>query len=50
VTDILQAEITAFVARQAEGPDGYAHRPLFAADPGRVEAVSRRFGLPERLD
>jgi hypothetical protein len=50
VTDVLEAEITAFVVRQAQRPDGYAHWPLFAADPERVEAVFRRFGLPDRLD
>jgi RNA polymerase sigma-70 factor (ECF subfamily) len=44
------AEITAFVVRRADTPDGYARWPRFAADPERVESVFRRFGLPDRLD
>ncbi len=31
-------------------PDGYSRWPDRAADPRRVEAVFRRFGLPDRVD
>jgi RNA polymerase sigma-70 factor, ECF subfamily len=44
------AEITAFVVRPADSPDGYSRWPRFAVDPERVESVFRRFGLPDRLD
>jgi RNA polymerase sigma-70 factor (ECF subfamily) len=43
------SEITAFVVRPADRPDGYARWPRIAADPERVESVFRRFGLPDRL-
>jgi hypothetical protein len=43
------SDITAFVVRPADRPDGYARWPRIAADPGRVESVFRRFGLPDRL-
>jgi RNA polymerase sigma-70 factor (ECF subfamily) len=43
-------EVTAFVVRPADTPDGYSRWPDRAADPSRVEAVFRRFGLPDRLD
>jgi RNA polymerase sigma-70 factor (ECF subfamily) len=43
-------DITAFVVRPADRPDGYARWPRIAADPERVESVFRRFGLPDRLD
>jgi RNA polymerase sigma-70 factor (ECF subfamily) len=44
------ADVTAFVVRPADRPDGYARWPRVAAEPERVEAVFRRFGLPDRLD
>ena len=43
-------EVTAFVVRPADTPDGYSRWPDRAADPSRVEAVFRRFGLPDRVD
>jgi RNA polymerase sigma-70 factor, ECF subfamily len=43
-------EVTAFVVRPADTPDGYARWPDRAADPRRVEAVFRRFGLPDHVD
>ncbi|HWT90504.1 MAG TPA: sigma-70 family RNA polymerase sigma factor [Solirubrobacterales bacterium] len=43
-------EVTAFVVRPADTEDGYARWPDRAADPRRVEAVFRRFGLPDRVD
>jgi RNA polymerase sigma-70 factor (ECF subfamily) len=43
-------EITAFVVRQADPPDGYSRWPDRAADPSRVEAVFERFGLPDHVD
>jgi RNA polymerase sigma-70 factor, ECF subfamily len=43
-------EITAFVVRPADTPDGYSRWPDRAADPGRVEAVFERFGLPDHVD
>jgi len=44
------AEVTAFVVRPADTPDGYSRWPDRAADPRRVEAVFRRFGLPDHVD
>jgi hypothetical protein len=44
------AEITAFVVRRADIPDGYARWLRFIVDPERVESVFRRFGLPDRID
>jgi RNA polymerase sigma-70 factor (ECF subfamily) len=44
------ADVTAFVVRPADRPDGYSRWPEIAADPQRVESVFRRFGLPDRLD
>jgi RNA polymerase sigma-70 factor, ECF subfamily len=43
-------EVTAFVVRPADTPDGYARWPDRAADPRRVDAVFRRFGLPDHID
>jgi RNA polymerase sigma-70 factor (ECF subfamily) len=43
-------EITAFVVRPADTPDGYSRWPDRAADPGRVEAVFEGFGLPDHVD
>lgn len=43
-------EVTAFVVRPADTPDGYSRWPDRAVDPSRVEAVFRRFGLPDRVD
>ncbi len=42
-------EITAFVVRPADTPDGYSRWPDRAADPQRVQSVFDRFGLPDRL-
>jgi RNA polymerase sigma-70 factor, ECF subfamily len=43
-------EITAFVVRTADTPDGYSRWPEYAADASRVQAVFKRFGLPDRMD
>jgi RNA polymerase sigma-70 factor, ECF subfamily len=43
-------EITAFVVRTADTPDGYSRWPEYAADSSRVQSVFERFGLPGRLD
>jgi RNA polymerase sigma-70 factor, ECF subfamily len=43
-------EVTAFVVRPADTEDGYSRWPDRAADPRRVEAVFRRFGLPDHVD
>jgi RNA polymerase sigma-70 factor (ECF subfamily) len=43
-------EVTAFVVRPADTPNGYARWPERAADPRRVESVFRRFGLPDHVD
>jgi RNA polymerase sigma-70 factor, ECF subfamily len=43
-------EVTAFVVRPADTPDGYSRWPDRAADPRRVDAVFRRFGLPDHID
>jgi RNA polymerase sigma-70 factor (ECF subfamily) len=43
-------EVTAFVVRPADTEDGYSRWPDRAVDPDRVEAVFRRFGLPDRVD
>jgi RNA polymerase sigma-70 factor (ECF subfamily) len=43
-------EITAFVVRTADTPDGYSRWPEYAADTSRVQSVFRRFGLPDHLD
>ncbi len=43
-------EVTAFVVRPADTPDGYSRWPERAADPRRVESVFRRFGLPDHVD
>jgi RNA polymerase sigma-70 factor (ECF subfamily) len=43
-------EITAFVVRTADTPDGYSRWPEYAADASRVESVFERFGLPDRVD
>jgi len=43
-------EVTAFVVRPADTEDGYSRWPDRAADPRRVAAVFRRFGLPDRVD
>jgi RNA polymerase sigma-70 factor, ECF subfamily len=44
------SEVTAFVVRPADTEDGYSRWPDRAADPRRVEAVFRRFGLPDHVD
>ncbi len=43
-------EVTAFVVRPADTEDGYSRWPDRAADPRRVEAVFRRFDLPDHVD
>jgi RNA polymerase sigma-70 factor, ECF subfamily len=43
-------EVTAFVVRPADTPDGYARWPDRRADPRGVEFVFRRFGLPDQID
>jgi RNA polymerase sigma-70 factor (ECF subfamily) len=43
-------EVTAFVVRVSEVPDGYSRWPDFATDPERVQSVFERFGLPGRID
>jgi RNA polymerase sigma-70 factor (ECF subfamily) len=43
-------EVTAFVVRLAEMPDGYSRWPDRQADPQRVQSVFQRFGLPDRID
>lgn len=43
-------EVTAFVVRPADTPDGYSRWPDRAADPSLVESVFRRFDLPDRVD
>ena len=43
-------EVTAFVVRTADTPDGYSRWPEYAADTSRVQAVFKRFGLPDRMD
>jgi hypothetical protein len=40
----------AAVVRPADTPDGYSRWPDRAADPSRVEAVFRRFELPDHVD
>ncbi|HET7418619.1 MAG TPA: sigma-70 family RNA polymerase sigma factor [Solirubrobacterales bacterium] len=43
-------EVTAFVVRPADTTDGYQRWPDRNADPRRVDAVFRRFGLPDHVD
>jgi RNA polymerase sigma-70 factor (ECF subfamily) len=43
-------EVTAFVVRTADTPDGYSRWPEYAADTSRVQSVFERFGLPDHLD
>jgi RNA polymerase sigma-70 factor, ECF subfamily len=43
-------EVTAFIVRVTEVPDGYARWPDHAADPRRVQSVFQAFGLPDHLD
>jgi hypothetical protein len=43
-------EVTAFVVRTADTPDGYSRWPEYAADTNRVQSVFARFGLPDHLD
>jgi RNA polymerase sigma-70 factor (ECF subfamily) len=43
-------EVTAFVVRLAEVPDGYARWPDYEPDPRLVESVFRRFGLPDHIE
>lgn len=44
------SEVTAFVVRVADTPDGYSRWPDYATDPERVDAVFGAFGLPDRVD
>ncbi len=43
-------DVTAFVVRVANTPDGYARWPDYPPSPELVHAVFERFGLPGRLD
>ncbi len=43
-------EVTAFVVRVADTPDGYSRWPEYATSPQQVQSVFERFGLPERID
>ena len=43
-------EVTAFVVRTADTPDGYSRWPEYAADTSRVQSVFERFGLPDQID
>jgi RNA polymerase sigma-70 factor (ECF subfamily) len=43
-------EVTAFVVRVADTPDGYSRWPEYATAPDLVHSVFERFGLPGRLD
>jgi RNA polymerase sigma-70 factor (ECF subfamily) len=43
-------EVTAFVVRTADTPDGYSRWPEYAADTSLVQSVFERFGLPDHLD
>ncbi|HVY96874.1 MAG TPA: sigma-70 family RNA polymerase sigma factor [Solirubrobacterales bacterium] len=42
-------EVTAFVVRTADTPDGYSRWPDYATDPVGVRSVFERFGLPSRI-
>jgi RNA polymerase sigma-70 factor, ECF subfamily len=44
------SEITSFIVRTTELPDGYSRWPDYAADPLKVQSVFERFGLPSHLD
>jgi RNA polymerase sigma-70 factor, ECF subfamily len=44
------SDVTAFVVRLLDVPDGYARWPDFEPDPRLVESVFRRFGLPDHID
>ncbi|MGV1049433.1 MAG: sigma-70 family RNA polymerase sigma factor [Solirubrobacterales bacterium] len=44
------SDVTAFVVRLAEVPDGYSRWPDYEPDPRLVESVFRRFGLPDQID
>jgi RNA polymerase sigma-70 factor (ECF subfamily) len=43
-------EITAFVVRTLDTPDGYSRWPDHAPDADRVQSVFERFGLPDHVD
>ncbi len=43
-------EVTAFVVRVADVPDGYSAWPRFSPEPRFVHSVFERFGLPTRLE
>jgi RNA polymerase sigma-70 factor (ECF subfamily) len=43
-------EVTAFVVRVADTPDGYSRWPEYATSPQRVQSIFERFGLPGRID
>jgi RNA polymerase sigma-70 factor (ECF subfamily) len=43
-------EVTAFVVRVADTPDGYSRWPDYATSPERVQSVFERFALPGRID
>jgi RNA polymerase sigma-70 factor (ECF subfamily) len=43
-------EVTAFIVRLTDVPDGYSRWPDHEPDPRLVESVFRRFGLPDHID
>jgi RNA polymerase sigma-70 factor (ECF subfamily) len=43
-------EVTAFVVRVADTPDGYSRWPEYATSPQRVQSIFECFGLPGRID
>ena len=43
-------EVTAFVVRTTNTPDGYSRWPEYAADSGKLQSVFSRFALPDRLN
>jgi RNA polymerase sigma-70 factor, ECF subfamily len=43
-------EVTAFVVRTLDTPDGYSRWPEYAADTDRVRSIFECFDLPDRLD
>ncbi len=46
----LIREMTAFVVRVADTPDGYSQWPDRPTSPERVQSVFERFALPGRID
>ena len=44
------SEVTAFVVRVADTPDGYSRWPEYATSPQQVHSVFQGFGLPGRIE